>query len=387
MGAYQTEYNAGPSATLKAGMIPRFDGRGPQVISLLNNSKAAQVTTLEVTSTSYALTLSLGGVSRSFSGSGFGTAALAAADLKDAIEADGIAGSWVSLSLSSATITATARHAGTDYAVTYSGETNVTVTETTSASDGETIGFGLAVMHASTEGECERPTATSATAEVWTLTPAAANATDYYAGCSLADDPATTYVASYLSDADATVQEIVEGLQTVLAGILPASVAVATEDDTKITLTGPSSGVSIRPVAGSSNASATWTVAQTVAGSPAALTRPIAGFAVRSEHVGAVVDFSGGEGSEPTEYPAGGDVAVLEAGVIVCETDDTVSRFDPVYVRVTATGNEKVGSVRNDADGGDCILLSGARFLEAASGTAAAHAPVKVQLDLSTVTA
>jgi len=68
------------------------------------------------------------------------------------------------------------------------------------------------------------------------------------------------------------------------------------------------------------------------------------------------------------------------------ETDDSVSRFDPVYIRITATGNEKVGSVRNDSDSGDAILLSGARFLEAASGSAAAHAPVRIQFDLSGLT-
>src|SRR3990167_1744662 len=96
MSSAQTNYGTGPSSTLLAGMIPRWDGSAPQIISLLNNSRAAQVETLQATSTSYALTLRKGGVSRSFSGSGFASASASAADLKAEIEDDGIASGWVS---------------------------------------------------------------------------------------------------------------------------------------------------------------------------------------------------------------------------------------------------------------------------------------------------
>ena len=384
--AAKVSYGTGPSSTLLAGMIPRFDGRGSQIISLLNNSRAAQVETLKCTNTSYAVTMTKGGVSRSFSGTGYADAAASAAALKTAIENDGIAGGWISATVSTDTVTCTARFAGTDDDVTYSSLTNITATETTAASDGAAIGFGLAAMYDSVEGQCVQPTKTSAVQEVWTLTPAVVNTIDYYAGATLKDGSQPVYFASYLSDGTATAKEIVEGLQAVLAGITPAAIGVWTEDDAKLTVTGPASGASLQVTAGSSNATGTWTIARTVAGVEPDFTRPIAGFTVRSNYVGNVVDYSGGDGESASEYAAGEDVAVMEAGVLVCETDDTVFRFDPVYVRITATGSEKVGSVRNDDDSGDCILLSNARFLEAASGTSTDHAPVQVQFDLSTLT-
>ena len=384
MSAAQTSYGTGPSSTLLAGMIPRYDGRGPQIISLLNNSRAAQVETLQCTSTSYALTLRKGGVSRAFSGSGFASASASAADLKDSIEADGIASGWVSCEISTDTVTCTARFAGTDEDVTYTLNTNVTLVEATAASDGAAIGFGLAVMHDSTVDQGVRPTKTSAVAMVVHLTPAAVNSISYYVGAELSDGRQIT--ASYVSDGSATAQEIVEGLQPVIDALMPASTIAWTEDNAKLIATAEVAGAVFKALYGSSGSSGTWIYADSVANVTADFTRPIAGFAVRSGYVGSVVDYSGGDGTAATEYAAGSDMAVMEAGVLVVETDDTVSRFDPVYVRITATGTEKVGSVRNDSDSGDCILLSGARFLEAATGTSAVHAPVKIQFDLSALT-
>ena len=385
MGA-QVQYGTGPSSTLLPGMIPRFDGREPQIISLLNNSRAAQVSTLQVTNTSYAVTLrkAPGTTTRTFTGSGFASASAAAADLQTTIDEDGIAGGWVSTSIVTDTITCTARIAGTGGDVTYSSTTNVTVVETTAASDGAAIGFGLAVMHDSTAYQGVRPTATAAVAQVETLTPTAVNSIDYQAGAQLSTGE--IYGALYASDGSATVQEIVEALTTVLNAIFPTSTIAATENNTTLILTAEVAGTPFTSMIGAAS-SAVWTIAHTTANVTAGFTRPIAGFAVRSNYVGAVVDFSGGEGTPATEYAAGLDVPVMEAGVLVAETDDTVSRFDPVFVRITATGTEKVGSVRNDADGTDCILLAGARFLDAASGTSALHAPVRIQYDLSGMTA
>lgn len=384
MGAYQTTYNYGPSSTLLPGMIPRYDGMPPRVVSLTNNSKAAQVETLQCTGTSYAVTLRKGGVSRAFSGSGFANASASAADLHDAIEADGIASGWVDVSVSTDTVTATARFAGTGEDVTYALNTNVTLTQTTAASDGAAIGFGLAVMHDSTVDQGVRPTATTAVAQVDWLAPANVNSLDYYAGAQLSDG--RVVLASYLSDGTATVQEIVEALQLALDPQFPASTIVVTEDNAKLILTAEVAGTPFDSLYGSSGATALWTRTASVANVTSGFTRPIAGFAVRSSHLGSTISYSGGEGDIATEYPASGEVSVMESGVIVAETDDVVSRFDPVYVRITATGDEKVGSVRNDSDSGDCILLSGARFIEAASGTAAVHAPVRIQFDLSTLT-
>lgn len=381
MGAYQTNYGTGPeSGTKMPGSIPIYDGRGPSIISLTNNAKAAQVETLQATSTSYAVTLSRGGVSRTFSGTGLANANASAAALKAAIEADGIASGWVSVSVATDTVTATALQVGTDYAVAYGSATNITLTEATAASDGNAIGFGLAVMHDSTAGQGVRPTKTSAVAQVWHLTPTVANTTTYYASVTLSDG--RTYTASAVGDGSDTIQEVVELLTPLLNAQLPASTVVATEDDTKIILTAEVAGTPFTAGAGSNAAGAVWTIAESVANVTPDFTRPIAGVAVRSSHVGSVVDFGGGEGTQATQYASGSEMAVLEAGKIVVEIDDTVSRFDPVYVRCTATGAEKIGAFRNDSDSGDAILLAGARFLEAGVGTSAAPAYVLAQFEL-----
>jgi len=383
MTAAQVNYGSGPSSTLLAGMIPRWDGRGPQIISLLNNSKAAQIETLQCTSTSYAVTLKKGTSSRSFSATGLAGANACATHLHDAIEADGIASGWVSASVLTDTVTCTARFAGTDEDVTYSGTTNVTAVEATAASDGAAIGFGLAVMHDSTDGQCLRPTKTTAVAQVDWATPTAVNSLTYTLGVQLND--VDTYLADYVADGTAIVQEIVEGIVAHLNAVLPASTVLAAEDNTKVTLTAEVAGTPFTTVVGTST-TAVWAIVHTTPNTTPGFTRPLAGFAVRSDHIGAAVNYSGGDGTGASEYDAGTDVAVMEAGALAVETDDTVSRFDPVYVRITATGTEKVGSVRNDSDSGDCILLSGARFLDAAVGTSAAHATVRIQFDLSTLT-
>lgn len=384
MSAAQTEYGTGPSSTLLAGMIPDLDGGPRAVRSLTNNAKAAQVETLQATGTSYALTMTRGGVSRTFGASGLADATASAVHLKAAIEADGIASGWVSLSRVTDTITATSRGLGTGYDVTYGTETNITLVETVAASDGVSVGFGLAVMHSATAGKGERPTKTTAVAQVWHLTPTVANTTTYSAFVRLSDG--RTYAASAVGDGSDTVQEVVELLTPLLNAQLPASTVVVTEDNAKMILTSEVAGTPFTAGAGSNSASAVWTIAESVANVIPDFTRPIAGFAVRSNSVAATPNYAGGDGTPASEYPSGAEMAVMAAGAIVALTDDTVSRFDPVYVRITATGNEKVGSVRNDSDSGDCILLEGARFDQAGTGTAAAHAPVRIFFDVQTLT-
>ena len=63
---------------------------------------------------------------------------------------------------------------------------------------------------------------------------------------------------------------------------------------------------------------------------------------------------------------------------VVCE--EAVSNGDAVYVRVVAdaSAGEQLGSFRNDADGGDAVLLPGARFIEDTDG--AGLAPLYIRL-------
>ena len=74
------------------------------------------------------------------------------------------------------------------------------------------------------------------------------------------------------------------------------------------------------------------------------------------------------------QYPQNAAVPCIKFGEVVVqpEVDVTVAAGDPVYARVTANGAGKLqlGALRNDADGGDAILVPGAEFKSA--GTAGA---------------
>jgi hypothetical protein len=61
-------------------------------------------------------------------------------------------------------------------------------------------------------------------------------------------------------------------------------------------------------------------------------------------------------------YEANAEVCVVRQGRVAVKPEVDVVAGDPVYVRVTAAGAEKLGALRNDADGGDAILLANAYF-------------------------
>ncbi len=58
------------------------------------------------------------------------------------------------------------------------------------------------------------------------------------------------------------------------------------------------------------------------------------------------------------------------------ETDFAVG--DQVYVRIVATGDEQAGALRNDADGGDAVLMASWRVLKAGGPTSGEPATIKV---------
>jgi len=63
---------------------------------------------------------------------------------------------------------------------------------------------------------------------------------------------------------------------------------------------------------------------------------------------------------------AGYSMSVMRAGSCWVSPEVAVAANDPVFIRVTATGAEKFGAVRNDSDGGDAVAIRG-RFRSAAS--------------------
>lgn len=68
------------------------------------------------------------------------------------------------------------------------------------------------------------------------------------------------------------------------------------------------------------------------------------------------------------EYVPGSTVAVLTKGYAWVEVEDAVTEGGSVFVRVTATGTEELGRCRSDADGGDAIAMTSAKFKTSTSG-------------------
>lgn len=74
-------------------------------------------------------------------------------------------------------------------------------------------------------------------------------------------------------------------------------------------------------------------------------------------------------------YVDGEPVSLLNEGGIWVFTEEAVSDRDPVYARVAAgAGGSMLGAFRNDAEGGNCVLVPDARFCrDAAAGVAWAY--------------
>lgn len=105
----------------------------------------------------------------------------------------------------------------------------------------------------------------------------------------------------------------------------------------------------------------------------------IVGVSVRSINrivplgLGFPAQFVQGPGSETLVAPL--SVACLRLGSCYVTPEVAVAAGDPVYCRVIAGAGEQAGAFRNDADGGDAVLLPG-RYVE----SGAAGDPVRIQL-------
>lgn len=366
-------------STNRVGLAGQVATSRPRCLSRRNGSNTAQVVTVEATSTSSSFTITKDGFTRTFSASGFGSAALAAAELLSDFRADSIAHGWFSASISSATITFTAREPGTAGDASFASVSNATVTETTAAANGAEILMGIAVMQGSTADVCQAPTAVAAVAQVTDATPTHVNSVVYQLGVQMLSGTYSgqIYGTEYTADGSATVQEIVEAIVAGLNALLPASTVAATEDNTKVTLTAEVAGVGFNVLVGNATTNV-WTIAAVTANVTAALTRSILGIAVRDDSIAQSVDTP----DDTPAYPALAHVNILERGDIWVPVDGTVAVDDDVYVRVTATGSEVVGMLRANSDSGDAFILPGAVFRTAATGTAASPALAKVSLNL-----
>lgn len=67
----------------------------------------------------------------------------------------------------------------------------------------------------------------------------------------------------------------------------------------------------------------------------------------------------GTTGEFESPFAAGSMVPVAKAGVFYVNPEVDITQGDPVFVRVTATGTEVFGALRNDSDGGDALQIQG----------------------------
>ena len=85
-------------------------------------------------------------------------------------------------------------------------------------------------------------------------------------------------------------------------------------------------------------------------------------------------------------YPIDYEVAYLVEGVIAVPVDDTVAYGDPVFWRHTATGDERAGMFRIDADTADAVQIgtvANCKFVSDAVGTAANPALALVSINIA----
>lgn len=85
-------------------------------------------------------------------------------------------------------------------------------------------------------------------------------------------------------------------------------------------------------------------------------------------------------------YPIDYEVAYLVEGVIAVPVDDTVAYGDPVFWRHTASGDERSGMFRMDADTADAVQIgtvANCKFVSDAIGTAANPAIALVSINIA----
>lgn len=96
-----------------------------------------------------------------------------------------------------------------------------------------------------------------------------------------------------------------------------------------------------------------------------ALTDGVLGILVRTSAIESRRD------NAPPSYDKGVPANVLKFGRIWTTPEVAVTKHDPVYVRTVANGAlNQLGALRNDADGGNAVLVPGAKWMDTCVETA-----------------
>lgn len=239
----------------------------------------------------------------------------------------------------------TGREPGFNFAVALSANLAATVTAATTPA---AIPYGAIIAPDPADGQVGIiPGASDLPGSIWTITPTAANDTRYTYQVSVED--VGSFPLSMLSDASATVKEIVDAL-TLSGAPLAAHGIVVSDDDSVLTLTG-GAGVKFR-VDLVEDGAATSTITQTQQG--VAINDLDARVNIR------VASTAPGRTGGVDGRAAGEIMSAMRVGWVVPE-DDPADLNAPVYYRHTVSGDTVIGAVRASAATG-CILWSKARW-------------------------
>jgi len=330
-----------------------FDGAtNKDDISLINASpQAAQVATVTITAQNATLyTVTINGVSVTYTSDASGTQAEISAGLQAAIEAEPSISGLV-IASGSTTLIITSRQA--DLAFTISVGANLSAAATTASAAAAALPFGRAVVRdASNVQGCQLISASAFTASSIEYTPTVANTALYRINL---DVDGAAYVIDYTSDGAATAQEIVEGLKAA-ADLLSIPNVVVTEDDS-VLLIESANGSSI-----SSDQTSNLTI---VVVNGDALADAFAGVALRQD----TEDPSQTGGVDG--YAPNRTCSIRRQGRVRVSTEASCSPGDKVYVRVAASGANTTIGIFSNAAGAGAVLLPGASWYKNESASLA----------------
>jgi hypothetical protein len=274
--------------------------------------------------------------------------AVIAALIRDRILNDPLTGGWFESVVAGATlVTLTYRKPGVTFALATT-DSNLAVAVVTAAAAAAAVPFGAVVLRDLSDktnfGLARLSAAAGVGAMVMKVTPAHINTAVYTVVVTFNGIP---YTASLVSDSSATVDEIVDGLVTLLNAALPAnSVLAAADADTAtyLLLTSEIPGMPFQVSVGSNIATALMAVARVDTYGPAAdINNLIAGVALEDARV------PGDVGTTSLSYPGGTAMTVRRKGLVgVLVQDGAVEIDDEVWVGI-GSGHE--GLVRTTASG------------------------------------
>ena len=84
-----------------------------------------------------------------------------------------------------------------------------------------------------------------------------------------------------------------------------------------------------------------------------------------------------GDPNQISQFAPGATLSVMEEGESVVEVEDAVAFNGAVFVRTQNPGpGQHLGGFRSDADGGDAIAMTGARYRSATTGNGLAKVTI-----------